>query len=129
MSMPNLPALRRRIERRMTGSVNFSHYVTQTDPATGRTTSVQVVDLGPVKALIRPDAANAIVLTSPTQVVVQMFFDIWVPYATIIPTTATNLVPASTGGGQPGLVGTKMSILDRSLDDWPIALRLRCRAT
>lgn len=111
----------------MTARVNFSKFSLVTDDF-GRTTNQEVVLLGPVKALIRPDTVNATVVGSTTQVVVQQFWDIWVPYATVIPTTATNVVVASTAGGQPGLVGLKLSILDHSLDDWPIALRLRCRA-
>lgn len=127
MTTPNLPALRRRIERRMSGAVNFSHYKLVTDDL-GRTVNQEFVDLGPVKALIRPDAANAIVVSGTTGPAVIQYFDIWVPYTTVIPTAATNVVPAATAGGQPGLVGMKLSILDRSLDEWPIALRLRCRA-
>lgn len=127
MTSPNLPALRRRIERRMTAAVNFSKFQMVTDDL-GRTTNQEVVLLGPVKAMIRPDTNYATVVGTATTVVVQTFFDIWLPFDTVIPATATNVVPASTAGGQPGLVGQKMSILDRSLDDWPIALRLRCRA-
>lgn len=123
---PNLSRLRRRIRRRMTAACKLVKYGDPVfDPATGASTPAEIVSWTG-HCHIRPTSTESKYVHVAEQGVRLRTYEAWLPVDAALGASTTVVVTASLG--DPQLVGRKLTIIDKPLDDWLTARRLICQA-